>query len=115
MKKRLLITNGSWGELPAIRAAQELGYHVITSGNKPDAYGHQFSDEYVSGDYSNLEDMVRVAKEARADAVCGCANDLGAIAACYVAEQLGLPGHDPFETFLILHHKDKFKRFARYN
>lgn len=115
MKRRLLILNGSWGEVPLIRAAHELGFHVITSGNKPQAFGHQFADEYICGDYSNGEDMVRVAKEANADAVCACANDLGGITACYVAEKLGLPGHDSYETCLILHHKDKFKRFAREN
>jgi len=113
MKKRLLMLNGSWGEVPLIKAAKELGFHVITSGNKPQAYGHQFADEYVCGDYSNLDEMVRVAKEVKADAVCAAANDLGGITAAYVGEKLGFKGHDPYETCLILHHKDKFKRFAR--
>lgn len=113
MEKRLLILNGSWGEVPIIKAAKELGFHVITSGNKPQAYGHQFADEYICGDYSNLDEMVEVAKKVKADAVCAAANDLGGITAAYVGEKLGLPGHDSYETCLILHHKDKFKRFAR--
>ena len=115
MKKRLLILNGSWGEVPLIKAAKELGFHVITSGNKPQAFGHQFADEYICGNYSNLDEMVQVAKDCKADAICAAANDLGGITAAYVGEKLGLKGHDSYETCLLLHHKDKFKRFAREN
>lgn len=35
------------------------------------------------------------------------------ITVAYVAEEMGLPGHDSYENTLIMHHKDRFKKFAR--
>ena len=39
-------------------------------------------------------------------------NDFAVISASYVAEKLGLPGYDSFQTTLMLHQKDKFKKIA---
>ena len=115
MEKKLLILNGSHSDIPLIKAGKALGYHVITSGNNPELIGHQYSDEYVFADYSNYELIEKIAREKQIDAICACANDFGAITASYVAEKLGLPGHDSFETTLTLHHKDKFKEFSDKN
>lgn len=111
--KRLFLLNGSHSDIPLIRAAKSMGYYVITSGNRPDLVGHTYADEFVFGDFSKPELMLQIAREIKADAVCSCANDFGAISASYVSEKLGLLGHDPYETTLILHHKDKFKEFSR--
>lgn len=112
-KPKLLILNGSHSEIPLIRAARKLGYYVITTGNLPDLPGHQFSDEYHFGDFSNEESMLDLARKLGIDRVCSSANDFGIISAAYVGELLGLPGHDSYETALLLHHKDRFKQFAR--
>jgi len=111
--KKILILNGSHSEIPLICAAKELGYYVITSGNRRELIGHKYSDEYVYGDYSDQEAMLQIAVEKKIDTVCACANDFGAISAAYIASKLGLPGHDSYETTLLLHQKDKFKAFAR--
>lgn len=113
--KKLLILNGSHSDIPLIQAGKKLGYYVITSGNNPDLIGHQYADEYVCADYSDYKLIEKIAREKEIDAICACANDFGAITASYVAEKLGLPGHDSFETTLTLHHKDKFKEFSKAN
>lgn len=110
---KILILNGSHSDIPLIKAAKKIGYHVITSGNRPDLIGHRYADEYIPGDFSDMEKMCLVAENNKVDAICSCSNDFGAISASYVAEKLGLPGHDPYETTLVLHHKDRFKQFAR--
>lgn len=110
--KKILILNGSHSEIPLICEARGLGYYVITSGNNPHLPGHKYADEYRFGDYSNQEQMLQIAKECDIDAICSCANDFGAITAAYIAENLGLPGHDSYETAKLLHQKDKFKIFA---
>ena len=113
MQKKLLVLNGSHSDIPLIQAGKALGYYVITTGNQPGLIGHKYADEYVCADYSDYKAVTEIAKEKKIDAVCACANDFGAITAAYVAEQLGLPGHDSFETMLTLHHKDRFKRLAK--
>ncbi len=111
--KKMLILNGGHSELTLIEEAQKLGYYVITSGNRPDLIGQTRSDKYIFGDYSDPELMLALAKENEIDAVCSCANDFGAITAAYIAEKMGLPGHDSYETTRMLHQKDGFKSYAR--
>lgn len=111
--KKLLLLNGGHSEIPLIEEAKKLGFYVITTGNKPDLVGHQYADKYVMGDFSEKEAMLKIAKENAVDAVCSSANDFGAISAAYVAEAMGLPGHDSYETAVLLHRKDGFKKFAR--
>lgn len=114
--KKLLILNGSHSEIPLIKAGKELGYYIITTGNRPDLIGHKYADEYVNCDFSDPELVYDVFKNREIDAICSCANDFGAITAAYLSEKLGLPGHDSYETALLLHHKDRFKKFAvKYN
>lgn len=115
MQKKLLIAGGSHADIPIIKAAQKLGYWVMTSGNNPNDLGHQYSEEYFPEDYSNPEKILKLAKTLNIDAICASSNDFSAISCAYVAEKLHLPGHDDFETALIIHHKDKFRAFASKN
>ena len=110
--KKVLILNGSHSEITLIEAAKKLGYYVITGGNMPDLIGHKYADEYIPVDYSDKEAVLKVIKENNIDAIVSCANDFGTITASYVAEKMGWPGHDSYETALILHQKDLFKDFT---
>lgn len=110
--KKILILNGSHSEIPLIKAAKEMGLFVITSGNNPELSGHKLSDKYINADYSDCEKMLEIAKQEKIDYICSCANDFGIITASYVAEKLGLGGHDSYETTLKLHHKDSFKELV---
>lgn len=112
-KKKILILNGSHSEIPLIRAAKNLNLHVITTGNAPSLIGHTESDEYHPADFSNKEEVLNLAKKLDIDYICSSANDFGAITSAYVAEKLGLPGHDNYQTALTVHHKDQFKAFSK--
>lgn len=114
-KKKLLVLNGSHSDIPLISAAKTLGFYVITTGNNSELLGHVYADEYHSADFSNPEAVLELAIKLKIDAVCACSNDFGAISASYIAEKMHLPGHDSYETTLLLHHKDKFKNFALQN
>lgn len=113
--KKLLILNGSHSEISLIKAAKEMGYYVITTGNAPDGIGHEQADCYIPGDYSDKEKMMEIAVKENISAVVSCANDFGAISAAYIAEKLKLSGHDSYDVAELLHRKDKFKVFARKN
>jgi biotin carboxylase len=115
MKKTVLILNTSHNDVRLILALKEMNFHVIATGSHPGLAGEKYVDEYIQQDYSNKEEMLQLARNLKIDAICACCNDLGVITAAYVAEQLGLPGHDTYENTLIMHHKDRFKQFAKEN
>lgn len=111
-KEKLLILNGGHSETPLILAAKKLGFHVITTGNIPTLIGHQYADEYYPADFSDKHEILKLSQKLGIDAVCSSANDFGTITAAYISEQIGLAGHDTYETSLLIHHKDRFKEFA---
>ena len=111
--KKILFMNGNYNDIPLIESAHKLGLYVITSGNDPDAEGHVYSDEYCQCDFTNMEAMLRIAKTKKVDYVCSCGNDLTAVTAAYISEQLGLPGHDTYLNSKIFHEKDEFKKIVR--
>lgn len=113
MKKTVLLLNISHNELGLIRALHQLDYYIIATGNNPALPGKDFVDEYVPMDYSNKDLILEFAQSRQIDAICPCCNDFGVITAAFVAEKMGLPGHDSYENTLILHHKDKFKEFTK--
>jgi biotin carboxylase len=112
-KKKILIAGGSYADIPLILAAKKLGFYVITSGNRSEDLGHQYSNEYRLEDFSDKEAMLKLAKSLEIDAVCAACNDFSALTAAYIAENLQLPGHDPYKTSLLIHHKDKYRKFAQ--
>lgn len=112
-KKSLLIAGGGYADVPLIRAGQALGYRVITSGNRTSDLGHRVSDAYRAGDFSDPEAMLEIAESEGVDAVCPNCNDFSALSCAYVAEQLGLPGHDTPATARLIHHKDRFRDYAQ--
>lgn len=110
---RLLVAGGGHSDIPLIQAARRLGHYVITSGNRADDLGHQYADEVRLADFSDADEMLSLARELRIDAICAACNDFSALTAAYVAEHLGLPGHDSIEVSQLIHHKDRYRYFAQ--
>ena len=109
---KLLLLGGSHAEIPLIKAAQELGWYVITTGNNRDGLGHPYADKTVFADFSDKEAMLELARAEGVSAVCSGCNDFALLSTVYVCEQLGLPGHDSYATSLEIHHKDKNRALA---
>ena len=93
-QKKLLLLGGSHAEIPLIKAAQELGWFVITTGNNRDGLGHPYADKTVFADFSNKETMLGLARSEGVQAVCSGCNDFALLSTVYVCEKLGIPGHD---------------------
>lgn len=110
--KQLLIAGGSHSDVPMILAAQRLGFRVITTGNRPLDYGHRYSDLYVPCDYSCPDALLAVCRSYALQAIVPCCNDFAALSCAYVAQELGLPGHDTPATAAVIHHKDRWRAFA---
>lgn len=112
MKEKLLIAGGGYADIPLVLAAKKLGFFVITSGNNPLDMAHKYSDQISLADFSDKEEMLTLAMSLKIDAICPCANDFSAISCAYVAEKMGLPGHDSYSVTKEIHHKDSYRRFA---
>ena len=111
-QKKLLLLGGSHAEIPLIKAAQELGWFVITTGNNRDGLGHPYADKTIFADYSNKDAVLEIACNEGVQAVCSGCNDFALLSTVYVCEKLGLPGHDSYATSLEIHHKDKYRALA---
>ena len=111
-KKKLLLLGGSHAEIPLIKAAKELGWYVITTGNNRDGLGHPYADKTVFADFSNKEAMLELARTEGVQAVCSGCNDFALLSTVYVCEKLGISGHDSYATSLEIHHKDKYRALA---
>lgn len=113
--KKALILNASYCEIEAILALHKHGYYVIATGRDRGAAGEKFVDKYIQADYSDKERILQIAREQKIDVIVPNINDYGVRTAAYVAEKLGLPGHDSYCTAVLLSDKDKFKQFALEN
>lgn len=111
-KYKVLILCTSHNDLGMVRALRRMGCYIIATGGIEGMPGEKYADEYICADYSKKELILKIAQDKKIDAVCQCCNDYGVYTAAYVAEKLGLPGYDSYDTTLLLHNKDRFKRFA---
>lgn len=110
---KVLLLNASHNDMGLIRGLKKLGAQIIVTGNIPGLIGEKYCDKYIRADYSNKELILRIAKDEMIDRICACCNDYGVYTASYVAEKLGLPGYDSYETTCMLNNKDKFKKLAK--
>lgn len=111
MKKRLLLLSAKKFDVQFVLAAQNMGYYVITTGNKSDQPAHMYADEYYPANYMDLEQMADVANKLGIDAICQGCTDACAITASYIGEKINIKGHDTLENTMIIHRKDKFKEY----
>lgn len=114
MKKRLLFLGGIMQQIPAIQKARELGYYVITCDYLPDNPGHKYADEYHNVSTTDLDAVLKLARELKIDGIVAYASDPAAPTAAYVAEKMGLPGN-PYESVKLLTEKDLFRDFLQKN
>lgn len=115
MMKKALLLCASHNDLGLIWSLRKLGFYVLATGRTPGLIGEPYVDKYIQADYSDKELILEIAAREKVDVICHCCNDFGVYTAAYVAEQLGLPGYDSYETTLTLNNKDRFKQFAREN
>lgn len=105
---------GAMQQIPAIKAAKEMGCYVITCDYLPGNPGHSFADEYYNVSTTDKDAVLKLAEELKIDGIVAYASDPAAPTAAYVSEQLGIPGN-PYKSVTILTEKDKFRAFLSEN
>ena len=90
--KRIMILGAGPFQLPGIRRAAELGYHVISVDYLPENVGHQFSHESLNCSTTAQERLLSLAREAKIDGITTFASDVAVPSVAYLSEELGLRG-----------------------
>ena len=110
--KKILILGGSHRDIPLIKAAQQLGLHVITIGNGAGYIGHNYADESYIWDFNNLDAISDLIYELGTDYICpGCGEQI-LINTILLSEKHDIGNFDSLEITMLLHNKAKFKEFC---
>ncbi|WP_421918784.1 ATP-grasp domain-containing protein [Marinifilum sp.] len=111
-KKKILILGGTSFQVPCIKYAKAMNYHVVTCDDSPINPGHEYSDDFYKVNITDLKAMLKLARKLEIDGVLAYASNLAAPTAAFIAEKMGLPGN-PYQSVKTLSEKDLYRRFLR--
>ncbi|MBR6981964.1 MAG: ATP-grasp domain-containing protein [Ruminococcus sp.] len=112
--KKIMLLGGSAQQVIAIDTAKHLGYYTVLCDYLSDNPGQYSADKFYLASTTDMELILKIAKEEGIDGIVAYASDPAAPTAAYVAEKLSLPGN-PHDSVEILCNKDKFRSFLSEN
>ena len=110
--KKILFLGGSKQQIPAIQYAKDNGYYSILCDYLSDNPGQFVADKFYCVSTTDMEAILKVAKENSIDGIVAYASDPAALTAAYVGNKLGLPSN-PYKSVEILSKKDLFREFLK--
>lgn len=111
-KPLVMLCDANFSCIPLALSIRGRGHGLSVCGNLLSDPCHQYGNSSLTIDYSNESLLLEGVREAGAKfLVAGC-NDRSYLSCSYVAEQIGLPGYDSYETTLLLQEKDRFRAYA---
>lgn len=113
-RKKILMLGGSAQQVPAIKAAMEMGYYTVLIDYLPDNPGQHIADKWYQESTTDVEAVYRIAKKEGVSGILPYASDPAALPAAMVCERLGLPTN-PSTSVEILGVKHKFRDFLEAN
>ena len=90
--KRLLFLPGGQWQVPVIRIAQAMGFHVVCADGTPNAPGFEVADEAVRIPLQDIDGLVELGRSRGVHAVMTEQTDFAVPIVARVAERLGLRG-----------------------
>ncbi|MDL2262548.1 ATP-grasp domain-containing protein [Bacteroidales bacterium OttesenSCG-928-I21] len=112
--KKILILGAMQMHLPLIKRAKEKDLYVLTCDYIPENEGHKYADEPHYDSTTDFDAVLKVATEAKVDAVFTFNSDPAALTAAYVTKKLNLPGGG-YEAVKTMSEKDLFRQFLLNN
>lgn len=113
--KKILILGGSHRDIPLIKASQELGYFVITLGNRDYYLGHNYSDKAYKINFNNLDEVKKIIDQEKIDYLLPGSGEESYLNTVTLSNELGIGNFDKNETAQLVHNKWKFKEFCLAN
>lgn len=113
--KKILLLGGSHRDIPLIKASQELGYYVITLGDRDYYLGHQYSDKSYKINFNDLEKVKKIALDEQIDYLLPGCGEESYLKTVQLSHELNIGNFDTLETAKLIHNKWKFKDFCLKN
>ena len=110
--KKILILGGSHRDIPLIKAAQELGYYVITLGAREYYLGHKYSDKYYLIDFNDLEAVKKIYSEENINYLLPGCGEESYLNTVKLSHQLNIGKFDTLKIAQLIHDKWRFKEFC---
>lgn len=108
--RSIMLLGGSRHQVPAIEAANRLGYRTVLCDYLPDNPGQYVADVFYQQSTTDRELMLEIAHEEGVSGVLSFGSDVAAPTASYIAEDMGLPGN-PLKSVEILSEKYLFRPY----
>lgn len=112
MARNILLCDANFCTLPILQAVKKRGYTLTTVGSITKDPGHALADNSLNIDYSDTELLYKYVSEGNYQGIVPGCNDRSYLSSAFIAEKLGLPGFDSYETVLTIHYKDRFRIYA---
>jgi len=110
--KKVLILGGSHRDIPLIKASQELGYFVITLGDRDYYLGHEYSNKYYKVNFNDLAKVKEIIESEKIDYLLPGSGEEPYLNTVQLAQELNIGNYDNLETAKLVHNKWKFKEFC---
>ena len=106
MSKTVMLLSTVPDERPeaALKTAADLGYRTIMCAEEPNDQLEAAADAYYVADWSDTEELLRIARKEHIDGAVGLC-DPAMIPAAEITEALGLAGNSPASALLALWQK----------
>ena len=114
MKKLLIVGASAW-QVPMIKKAKELGYHVGVADYNPEAVGIAYADAYFNASTIDPEGIYTAAKAFEVDGITSVATDMPMRAIAYTCEKLGLVGISQDVAVRATDKAEMIRAFAQHN
>ena len=113
--KKILILGGSHRDIPLIKAAQELGFFVITLGACSYYLGHKYADKKYLIDFNDLQTIKKIYFEEKITYIIPGCGEESYINTVILTHQLKIGNFDTIKTAQLVHNKWRFKEFCLKN
>ncbi|MCT7584217.1 ATP-grasp domain-containing protein [Aliarcobacter butzleri] len=113
--KKILILGGSHRDIPLIKASQDLGYFVITLGNKDYYLGHKYSNKAYKINFNDLNMVKKIIEDENIDYILPGSGEESYLNTVKLAHELKIGNFDIPEVADLVHNKWKFKKFCLKN
>jgi len=107
--KKAIVLGGTLPHVTLIKKLKERGYEVILVDYLDKPYAKPYADKHIKASTLDVDAVVEVAKNEKANLVISTCIDQANATACYVSEKLGLPHPYSYETALAVTDKLKMK------
>ncbi len=113
--KKILILGGSHRDIPLIKASQELGYFVLTLGDRDYYLGHDYSDKAYKINFNDLDAVKEIIEKEQITYLVPGSGEDSYLNTVKLAKELNIGNFDKIEVAYLLHNKWKFKKFCLEN